>query len=343
MLKRVVVLGIVLIMVLSLTACGGQQGSGGSAQSPEEFFKGKTLNIVVPYTAGGGFDAYARLLEPYLKKNLPGTTVVVQNVPGAGGLTGINQVYRANPDGLTIGLGNIVGLLYMAVTGQEGVQYDFSKFTWFGRISSEPRVLCIAPRLGVNSVEDLKKLNRPIKIALTGVGSDDYYNSAVLFNALGIPLEQVPGWEGQAECNLAVVRGNVDGTLSTLSSVLTPIKSNELKPLLFIAAEPVKGFEKVPLATSLAPDDKSKQLLQSLTSILELDRSFIGPPGIPADRVEFLRSAFSKALTDPDFVAQAEKAKRPVASLEGKECEAKAKEAWAAADAMKEVLKGLTK
>jgi len=329
----------VLVLVLCMVVGCAKQGAPSGQQSGAEFYKGKTLTVIVPYNPGGGFDVYARLAQPFLEKYIPGATVVVQNVPGAGGITGTNQVFKSEPDGLTIQIANIAGTVFAAVTDAPGVAYDFSKFTWLCRVATEPRAVTVAANSPIKGVEDLKKLGREVKVSLTGVGSDDYYVAIALFKALGIPMKTAAGYGGQQDCNLAVLRGEVDATVSSLGGVITAIDGGELKPILFVSEKPVQKFESIPLAGAFMQDEKSRQVLDAIISTIELERCFIGPPGIPADRVALLREAFAKTFSDPDFIAKAQQAKKPILFLDGKSCEEKAASVWAGAQALKELIK----
>ncbi len=336
--KRLAAVLVVSIVVVLLAGCS-LPGGASSGPAAAEFYKGKTLNLIVPFSPGGGFDQYPRLAQPGLEAAMPGTAVVVQNVTGAGGIVGSNQIYRAAPDGLTIGIGNIGGLAFAAATGVEGVQYDLGKYTWLGRVYSEPRVVVVASNGKVASVGDLKKLGRPVLVSATGVGPDDYYVALVLFQGLGIPVKMATGYTGQADSNLAILRGEVDCTVSSLGGAQTAIDGGDLKPILFVADAPVKGFEKVALAKDQGLSSDGQKLVDAAYKVLELERSFIGPPGIPADRVEFLRAAFNKVFADPATLALMTKAKSSVVWLDGKTCEQKIQGVVSNSQLLKDVLK----
>jgi tripartite-type tricarboxylate transporter receptor subunit TctC len=297
-----------------------QDQSGSTTVSPEDFYKDKLVTIVVPFNPGGGFDQYPRLAQAVLQKNLPGTSVIVQNRPGAGGIVGTNHLYRVKPDGLTLGFCNIAGLVFATVTSEPGVAYDINKFSWIGRVYAEPRALIVSARSPVNSIDDLRKLGRPVKMSTTGIGSDDYYLGLILFKALGLPLLSAAGYGGSQESNLAVLRGEVDCTLSSLSAVESGIVAGELKLIFLLAESPVKGYEKVPLARDLV-EESQRGILEAILHVIALERSFVGPPGIPPERLAYLRQAFDKTFSDPEVVDRLRKAKRGVEWLNGRGCE----------------------
>ena len=330
---RLILMSMLLIFIfLSTAICG-------SAQTPAiDFFKGKNLDFIVPYSPGGGFDTYARLLAPMIQKHIPGVTVVVRNVPGAGSVIGTNTVYLAKPDGLTIGIINVPGMVFNQVGGSEGVKFDLEKFSWLARVTSESHVLAMNSQGEIKSVEDLKNTGKTIKIALTGVGSDDYFGAIVLFNALGIPMNPIPGYGGQAEASLAVMRGEVDGTQATYSSLRSLLESKELIPILQLKHPGEKDLiEGISNAVDIL-EGKDRDLVAAITNIFTLDRSIVGTPGIPEDRLKVLRDAIYNSLNDPEFVAICETAKRPISSLEGSVVEELIKDTMVQAGEMQTIL-----
>jgi len=309
----------------------------GSAQtSAIDFFKGKNLDFIVPYSPGGGFDTYARLLAPVIQKHIPGVTVVVRNVPGAGSVIGTNTVYLAKPDGLTIGIINVPGMVFNQVGESEGVKFDLEKFSWLSRVTSEAHILAMGSQNEIQSVEDLKNTKKTLKIGLTGVGSDDYFGAIVLFNAFGVSMNPIPGYGGQAEAFLAVMRGEVDGTQSTYSSMRSAMESKEVTPILQLANEK-DMIEGIPNAIDIL-EGKDRDLVAAITNIFALDRSIAATPGIPEDRLKVLRDEIYNSLNDPEFLATCETAKRPVSALEGSVVEGLIKGTMAQAGEMNTIL-----
>ncbi len=308
---HLILMSILLIFIfLSTTICGSTQQT-----SAIDFFKGKNIAFIVPYSPGGGFDTYARLLAPIIQKHIPGVTVVVRNVPGAGSVIGTNTVYLSKPDGLTIAIINVPGMVFNQVGGSEGVKFDLEKFSWLARVTSEAHILSMNGQGEIQSVEDLKKTEKTIKLGLTGVGSDDYFGAIVLFNALGIPMNPIAGYGGQAEASLAVMRGEVDGTQSTYSSIRSLLESKEVVAILQLANEK-DVIEGIPNAIDIL-EGKDRDLVAAITNIFTLDRSIVGPPEIPEDRLKVLRDAVYDSLNDPEFLEKCKTANRPVSALEG--------------------------
>jgi len=324
---------LIFILLSSAIVVSAQQTSA------IDFFKNKNMDFIVPYTPGGGFDLYARFLAPFIQKYIPGVTVVVKNIPGGGSLIGTNTVYLAKPDGLTIGIINVPGMVFNQVGGSEGVIFDLENFSWLARVTSEPHVLAMNAKGEIKSVEDLKNTKKTIKISDTGIGSDDYFGGIILFNALGIPMDPIPGYGGQAEASLAVVRGEVDGTESTYSSLLSLLNSKDLIAILQLANEK-DAIEGITNAVDIL-EGKDRDLVAAVTNIFTLDRSIVAPPEMPEDRLKVLRDAIYSSLNDPEFIAICKKANRPISALEGHVVEGLIKDTMAQADAMKSVLAGV--
>lgn len=307
------------------------------------FYKGKVIKFIVPYSVGGGFDAYARAIAPFLEKYLPGATVVVQNIPGGGSLIGTNTLYKAAPDGLTIGLINGAGMALNQIVGTAGVEFDLGRMVWLCRVSADPRAVLVSGKTPFRTVEDMRKAGRTIVFSATGVGSDDYYGSYVIFKALGIPLRNVTGFPGAAEANLAAVRGEgIDGTECEISSLLQFIQEGSVRPVLMVTLERVSEFPDVPTALEVVPA-QNREAVKTITNIFEANRVVCAPPGVPEARVAALREAFGKALNDPEFLNWAKKSNRPIDYMDGPTVARLIQEALKDAETIKPILMEATK
>ena len=301
------------------------------------------LEIYCPYGVGGGFDVYARSLAQYIPRFLPVKTAIVKNIKGAGGLTGTNSLYVAPADGLTIGIINGGGMIiFNQVMGNPGVRYDLGKIQWLGRAVSEPHIIAVGKKSPFRSIQDLMEAKRTVVFSATGKGSDDFLAAAVIADALGFKLRQVVGFGGTSETNMVVVKGDVDGTESTVGSLLSLIDSGDVIPVLQIALERDPRFKDVPLAIEVAPPDK-KDILVAITNTFAFGRSFGTPPGVPAERVEALRKAVWGVFSDKNVVAELEKRGRPVNAMKGEQMTALMQECMAAAEKIKPVLKEAAK
>jgi len=295
------------------------------AASPAEvsqirsWYHGKTLTIVVPHGAGGGFDIYARLLAPFFRKYIPGADVIVRNVTGAGGLIGRNQVYTARPDGLTMGLTTGTGMVFSAWSGLEGVRFDLRKMTHIGRIAYETQVLALSARGPLKSFEDLRKAGRPIKMGFSGVGSDDYYTTAIIAHYFGYKTEPITGYSGSREANLAAVRGEVDAVQVQASSLMPLLRSGDLIPVLTLGFKRDPALPNIPTAVELSETPEARDITSALADVYGADRILFGPPDMTPPLLDFLRRTFDKVVEDREFLEHASKAKRPVDPLKGED------------------------
>jgi tripartite-type tricarboxylate transporter receptor subunit TctC len=299
--------------LLSLFAAALAAASPAGAQQGADFYKGKTVTYVVATAPGGGYDTYGRLVAEYMQKYLPGSTFVVRNMPGAGHVIGANAIYASRPDGLTIGTFN-TGLIYNQLIGLEGVRFDLTKMSWIGKAASDPRVIVIAEQAPIKSFEELRSPPTPITMATAGVGSASYVETVMLTNALRLPVKVVTGYNGN-EDQLAMRRGEVQGSVASRSTYEQFVKNGFAR---FIAQ--IGGSETdVPQLGSLVTDPAAKRLVALIQSQGDIARLTAGPPGIPADRLETLRTAYRKAMEDKELQEKAAKAERPVEPAYGED------------------------
>lgn len=293
-------LGAFCSCALLLAGCGGgmvSQGGGGSDYPTGD------IELVVPYEPGGGYDAWARTLAPYLEKHLPNdVSVVVENVPGAGGLSAANQMYAAEPDGTQIQILNLTGLAAAQLAGE--TEFKLRDFTYLGRITDDPQVLYVAGDSSIGNVNDLKAA-APIKQAMTGFSSSEGVNAAVLYDALKVKYTPVMH-EGSDEATLSVIRGDTHAGIGSLESALEDLQSGDLKPILYMGKEKPKqgepGYAEVKDTQTLAEIGRAE-----LESGLQAQRVVAAPPGLPDDISQVLDQAIQDALNDPQFQREVEK------------------------------------
>ncbi|WP_454856907.1 Bug family tripartite tricarboxylate transporter substrate binding protein [Rhizobium binxianense] len=277
-----------------------------AAQEGPDFFKGKTVNYIVATAPGGGYDTNGRLVAQFMQKHLPGSTFVVQNMPGAGHLIGANFIYASDPDGLTFGTFN-TGLIYSQLSGNPGIKFDLAKMSWIGKVSSDPRVIVVSNDSGINSYEDLKNLPEPIKFASAGVGSASTIETTMLVKALGLKIEVVSGYNGSDD-QLAMRRGEVQGIIGSRSTFQPFVDAGNGK---FIAQ--IGGSETdVPQLSSFVDSDDAKRVIALVESQSDISRLTAGPADIPAERLKTLRDAYAAATSDPEFLAKAKEIGVPV-------------------------------
>jgi tripartite-type tricarboxylate transporter receptor subunit TctC len=312
---------IALIVGLALLAVAPS-----GAQEP--FYRGKTIRIVVGFTAGGGFDAYSRAIARHMPRHLPGNpTIIVENMPGAGSLISANYLYKvARPDGLTIGH-FIGGLLLSQVLGQKGIEFDARKFEYIGAPVYEHPVCATTTASGITSLEQWMAAKTPVKMGGVAPGASNPDNiTRAARAALGLPTQIVTGYKGTAEIRLAAEAGELAGACwgwgSLRSTWRKGLDTGEVRVVLQITPRPHRDLPDVPVALSLAKTDEGRRILEAAVfNDSVLVRAYTLPPGTPKDRVLMLRKAFQETLRDPAFLAEAEKAKLDVEPVTAEEIE----------------------
>ena len=276
------------------------------AASPDiDFYKGKTVTYIVATKPGGGYDTYARLICKHMQKYIPGATIIVKNVPGAGNIIGANEIFLAKLDGLTLGTFN-TGLIYAQLIGQEGIKFDLAKYSWIGKASSDPRLLIVSIKSPYKSIKDLVESKEPIKMSTAGVGTLNHNETLIVTEVFKANLKAIPGYMGR-EDEMAMLRGEVAGTMGSYSGLVSFIKAKECRVLLQIAERKHRDLPDVPLATELKISESGRKLLGIIVGNSELGRFTAAPPNLPSGRLEVLRNAYKKALSDPELIKDAEK------------------------------------
>jgi tripartite-type tricarboxylate transporter receptor subunit TctC len=315
----------------------------------ENFYKGKTIRLIVGLAPGGGFDAYSRVIARHIGKHIPGNpTTVVDNMPGAASLLAANYVYKAaRPDGLTIG--NFVGgLSFQQMLGLPGVEFDAPKFEFLGVPAQDNFMIGVAKSTGITSVEQWKASGTVIKIGgvAPGGGTDDI--PKVLKATLGLPLQLVSGYKGTAPVRLAFNAGEVQGACNSWESFKSTWRAEMDKGEIVLLVQgnlkPHREVPHVPWAVDLAKtEDAKKMILTSARVNGVLNRFYVFPPGTPKDRVRLLRKAFMDTLKDPEFLADTQRAKLDLDPIDGAEIEKQVRELFkldpALVAKMKEILK----
>ena len=297
-----------LLPVLGLlaAACGGDSGdsSGNSTAAAggggdESCYEGERATFVVPFSPGGGYDVIARGLAPFLKEELGADAVVVENQPGAGGLTAANNIYTAEGDGLTFGLFAAQGIVGSSLAGAAGASYDVEKFTYVARLAEDARVLLASPQSGIESIEDLLEFGE-FQYATAGVGAADHVDANVLPTILGIEgdTQIVTGFEGSSDTELAVTAGEVEIGSGTLGTRINGIENGDQIPLLVMGPE--SELEGVPALVDL--DLENPELAEAYIGLQEVGRSVFAPPDMDENCLAQLQDALEATLDNPDFV-----------------------------------------
>jgi tripartite-type tricarboxylate transporter receptor subunit TctC len=281
------------------------------AETPAEFFKEKQINVIVSSDVGGGFDAYARMIARHITPHMPGNPpFVVQNMPGAGGLRAANSLYSVAPkDGTTIGLvQNTVPLepLY----GNTQASFNANHFQWLGSPNQEVAVLAIWYTVPVDTIEDAKK--HQLIIGASGSSSSSAFYARVFEAVFDIKIKIIAGYKGAADALLAMERGENEGNTSAYWSSLKSmrpdwIKDKKIKFVFQYGAKPHPELNGIPFALDLIKDPIRREIMDVASAPLGLGRPILGPPGIPADRVDALRKALTDTFQDTEYRAECAK------------------------------------
>jgi tripartite-type tricarboxylate transporter receptor subunit TctC len=318
----------------------------------DEFFKGKSIRLVVGNTPGGAQDDWARFLAPHLSRNIPGNPdIVVQNMGGAGGVIAANYVYNvAKPDGLTLGFVN-PAIYIDQLLGSKEVRFDWRNFSWIGSPERIDQVLFIRSDVPYKTLEDLRKATEPPRCAALARSGLGYFLPKLLEEGLGVKLHMVLGYGGGGEMNLAIEKGEVHCRAGTVSAYVgreptrTWIKTGFVRALVQSGAARYSKLPEVPTLYELMEKHKTQDTVKRLAKVLlspgDLGRPIMSSPGTPADRVNTLREAFTKTMNDPALIADAKKRKWDLDPLNGDALEATAKEVVAQPREVVEKMKAL--
>lgn len=305
-----------------------------SAIAQDGFYKGKTVRIIVGASAGGGYDTYSRTIARHMGKHIPGNpAIVVDNMPGAGFLISANYMYKvAKPDGLTIGH-FIGGLFLQQLLGKPGVEFDARKFEYMGVPAQDNYMLGVHKSTGITSIEQWLSSKTVVKLGGVGVGSATDDIPKVLGAAIGLPFQLVSGYKGTADVRLAFNSQEILGVCNSWESFKATwskeLSSGDITIVLQNVAKPHPEQAKLPLAINYAKTEEGQKLIRSLVhSVGPTARPYVLPPSTPKDRVQILRKAFIDTVKDPDFLADAGKAKLDINPLDGAELEKNVREVF---------------
>jgi len=281
------------------------------AQTEATSYAGKEVRVLISHPVGGGYDTYARLFARHLSRHLPGNpSIIVQNMPGAAGVVMANYLYGQAPrDGTVIGLGpGSMGTA--ALFGAAGARFDAREFTWIGSLNSEVAVSVAWHTSPVKKAEDL--FTQELIVGAAGATDQSNIYPNAVNRVLGTKFKVVPGYRGSAENALALERGEVAGiggiNFSTIQSMRPDwLRGAQVNILLQLSLERHPELPDVPTVLELARNDADKRVLRLVFAQSQMGRAIFGPPGIAAGRAQLLRSAFQAIVSDPEFLADANK------------------------------------
>jgi tripartite-type tricarboxylate transporter receptor subunit TctC len=278
-----------------------------SAQAPSGYYAGKTVQMLIGFGPGGGYDLWARIVARHIGKHLPGNpNVVPQNFEGAGSLRAANFIYNVAPkDGTVMAL--IARDAPLApITGAPGAQFDSTKLSWLGTPTTETNVCISYKNAEVKTAQDL--LTKQLIVGDTGVGTGTHSYPKALTEILGMKFKIVGGYPSSSDVFLAMERGEVEGICESLDSVTGKRPdwiANKTVTLLFQGGtHPNHELKDVPFVLDLAKNDADKKAIEFLYAGQGIGRPFVAPPGLPPERLKMMRDAFNDTMKDPEFIAE---------------------------------------
>jgi tripartite-type tricarboxylate transporter receptor subunit TctC len=293
-----------------------------SASAQDSFYAGKTVTIVVGYSAGGGYDTYARMLARYYGGHIPGNpNVIVQNMPGAASMTSVRYLDATAPKDGTVITTFDPGLITQMLTADKPV-VNFGNFRWIGTLLRDIRICYAWGATGIKTFGDMLQ-RKQFLIGTTAKGSNAYVNGAILRNVFKAPVRQISGYPGSNEQRLALERGELEGNCGSWTAMPQDwLVNKKINPLLrFSSTRPADMSPAVPYVLDLAKTQEQKDVIGVLNSPGELGRPFIVAKQVPAERVAILRNALQATLKDAAFLADAKKQRLLLDPVAGEEAE----------------------
>jgi tripartite-type tricarboxylate transporter receptor subunit TctC len=291
------------------------------AQSVADFYRGRTMSMLIGYTAGGGYDTYGRVLARHMGKHIPGNPAITpQNMVGAGSLKLANHLYSVAPkDGTVIGIFGR-GIAMEPLIGTSGASFDGRRFTWLGSGSDQVSVCVTWHTSKVKTWDDALAI--PFTVGGEGAGADPDMFTVMLKNMFGAKIRLVTGYPGGNEISIALERGEVDGRCGwswTSVKLAKPdwIAGKSLNFIVQMSLARSPELPEVPFVMDFAKTDEQRQILKLVLGRQTMGWPFAGPPGIPEDRKQALRRAFDETMADPEFLAEAKQRVLDVNPLNG--------------------------
>jgi len=292
------------------------------AAAQADFYKGKTVDLVISTGVGGGLDANARVVARHLADHIPGgPTIVPRNMPGAGHIRAANFVFSQAPkDGTVIATFIPVFVMAQVLDRSKGIQFDPANFNWLASTSSSNSTVYTWHTSSVKSVADASK--RDVLMGGTGAGSYTIIYPTVMNSVLGTRFKLVTGYQSTAEIGLAMERGEVEGRAGNNFNSLKAenpdwLKSGKITLIAQVGLDRDGEFPDLPLLTDFAKSEEQREILKLFSTDVVIGRPFVTSPGVPADRVALLRKAFDEMMTDPAYLADAAKAGLDVTPVAG--------------------------
>jgi tripartite-type tricarboxylate transporter receptor subunit TctC len=318
-----------LRVVAGIAVCGAIAGTTlcgapALAQSAADFFKGKTVTILIGTSPGNDYDFRARLLARHMGRHIPGEPALVpRNMPGGGGVVATNYVAGVAPrDGTTLYM-IMANMMTAQAMGGQGVQFDTRQFRWIGNTTSTPNVVNSWHTTGITRIEQTKTQELVVGAP---VGTAGVLYATAINKVYGAKLKIVTGYPGGGEVNIAMERGEVNGRGSNSwaawkSTKPEWIRDKKLNILVQVGLTRHPELPDVPTLVELAGSDIDREVMRFISAETAIARALVAPPEVPADRIEALRRAFDAAIKDPELIADAAKSQMDLSPMRGEDAQ----------------------
>lgn len=315
-----------LIRTSILALAAALAASAASAQTPEEFWRAKTIDYIVPTSPGGDYDLRSRLMARHFPRFLPGNpTVVVRNMPGGLGIAAANYLAKAAPRDGSVLHTIFQNMPTLQAVGANGVQFDVREFGWIGNTTNSPNVINSWHTTGITKIEDV--FTKELVVGAPGAASTSAIYPQAMNAILGTKFKVVTGYPGGNDVNLAMERGEVGGRGSNAWHSWKAnhphwLEEKKIFILVQVALERAPDLKDVPLMHELAKNEEDREVLKFISSDMGISRAVVTTPGVPADRLQAFRTAFNTMMKDAEFLAEAKKSKMDISPSSGEQAQA---------------------
>lgn len=320
--RRLIGIVALVFALCGLVACQPDAEKGPPKTGVAAYYDGRVIKWIIPYSPGGGYDEYGRLIAPYLEK-YTGARVDIVNLPGAGGMRGANEIFNSPKNGLTIGTINGSALVTNELAGIRGADYKIAEFEYLARMVADKRVFVVSIDSGYNSFEELWQAGDKVKIGATGLGGSTYVDAVIVNQALGATTNIIHGFDSSSVVRQAMLRGNIVGTWGSWGSALDSVDEGRDKIVLQSGRVRSPDLPNVPSVFEMADKstnpERARAILEAWETLHEVGRPVAAPPGTDPERVKFLSDAFANALNDPELLAISKSSGRPFDYASGEE------------------------
>lgn len=336
--KRTQVLVLLLALLLIVPGMLFAEGQQEKDESPQEFYEGNRMTMIIPMSAGGGFDTFGRILAKYIENHMD-IKVNVENVPGGGGVIGMNQLFVSEPDGLTLGYVAGTSAILGDIRGLEGINFKLDEYEFLGRHNYEPKGMYVRSNSKYKDFYDIIDAEG-LKIGTSGTGSGDHQAQSVIMKLFGVDANVITGYGGTSELYLALARGEIDLTQGSGSGALGTVQSGDIRPILIYTRGIPDYFEEYNpnLITEIPSNEREEEVISALTGLYELERVFAFPPDTDPELVEYVRGIFADIAEDEDFLADCERSNISIQWASGERIEEIAKQMTEGAEILRPFL-----